>query len=445
MKVRKVSPKNVSLIYFGFACVSIYYFASNNALTLSIHGAPFILLSALSFTRMAILSQNVWENLSEIICLLFVHVWLGVAPMLQVMLDIYPLPFPVNDSEMAGAGWIILASFLFYFIGRNRRSNHLENMFGRKIREDRTIYFASLSVLICIYLIFEIGPGRLFTSREEMNNVLFTTGRSDNSLGAIKSAALCVPIFISLLGVLQVAHNSYSRRILLVALVVLNLIVNNPVVQSRFWFATVWGTVALVIFGKTRFMSHRIPILILALIFLVFPNADVWRYANSSQIFKIQNPVNQLVSKGDFDSAQQVAWGLKVSESVGLKYGTQIMGASLFFIPRSIWADKPVDTGILLAKAAGYSNTSLSAPLWVEGFIDFGILGTFLYLFLLGKVHSAYRRSTRQNQLSLFVFIPLYQLVILRGSLIQSMAFTSVLLGTSIFLSYRDKSEFIKG
>ena len=430
-------------IYVGFAFFCIAYFSLNNDLTLSIDMAPFCFLSICTYIRIAKLSKNVWLNLAEIIFLLFIHVWIGVAPMLQVMLQSYPLPFDIDSSDMAKAGWLVVFSLIFYFLGTVSKHRYLNSILARNIRPGRLISFSMFAILICVFLIIQIGMGTLSTSRQEMNSALFSGSRVDNSVGAITSAALCVPIFISLVGLIQLELKSKLRTFLMLALMSLNILINNPIIQSRFWFVTVWGSLTLAALGRTRFLNHRFPVIILALIFLVFPNADIWRYANSDQSFTIKNPVSQLVTKGDFDSAEQISWGVKISDNSGFEFGRQILGATLFFIPRSIWNEKPVDTGILLARTAGYSNTSLSAPLWIEGYIDFGLIGTFVYLFLLGMLHSAYRGLALNGNVSLFMYIPLYQLVVLRGSLIQSMAFTAVLVALSILLTAKKNHEVL--
>jgi hypothetical protein len=179
----------------------------------------------------------------------------------------------------------------------------------------------------------------------------------------------------------------------------------------------------------------KLPLIIIIGILLIFPNSDIFRYKGSSFEFKVVNPTIQLTQKGDFDSLEQISWGMKVVSDEGFLKGSQLMGAALFFIPRSLWENKPVDTGIYLARKAEYRNTSLSAPIWVEAFIDFGALGTCLYLLLLGVLHSALRHSIYVNSRSIWIVFAIYQLVVLRGSLIQSMAGTFSIIISILFLS----------
>ncbi len=66
----------------------------------------------------------------------------------------------------------------------------------------------------------------------------------------------------------------------------------------------------------------------------------------------------------------------------GYAYGEQFLSAFLFFVPRSIWADKPISTGQLVGEYLiddyGFRFSNLSNPLVSEGYINFGIVGIVL-------------------------------------------------------------------
>jgi hypothetical protein len=207
--------------------------------------------------------------------LLFIHVWIGVAPMLQVMLQSYPLPFNIDGSDMATAGWLVVFSLVFYFFGTASKNKYLELIILRKIHHRRLVSFSIIAILICVFLVLQLGIGALLSSRQEMNSTLFSSNRVDNSIGAITSAALCVPIFIALLGLIQVSIKSKFRTGLIIVLLTLNALVNNPVIQSRFWFVTVWGSIALAALGRTKFLNHRFPIIVLAFILGYFYSLEL--------------------------------------------------------------------------------------------------------------------------------------------------------------------------
>lgn len=411
-------------------------FWSNATIQITIEIVPFFLLTWISIFKLAQLSHLGLHGLYQSIFFLFIYVFLGLAPLLQIATDTRPLPFPVTNQDFMKAGYLILLSLPFYFLGCKINARHLTNFFSRQINQRRIPIFTWLSIMVSIPLMLSFGIGNLFRSREELNAILFSAIRVDNSVGAIKSALLSVPIFIALICEIQSSKKkvaSDNLRILL--LVLLNAVINNPISQSRFWFSTVWGTFFLLLSFRRKSIQTKLPLFLIIGILIVFPNSDIFRYKGSSFDFNIVNPVVQLTQKGDFDSLQQISWGIKTVSEQGYLRGKQIAGAALFFIPRSVWNEKPLDTGIYLAKYAGYANTSLSAPIWIEAFIDFGALGTFLYLFILGLLHAALRRATITNFNSVWLLFALYQLVILRGSLIQSMATTFSIVVCIVFLT----------
>ncbi len=61
-----------------------------------------------------------------------------------------------------------------------------------------------------------------------------------------------------------------------------------------------------------------------------------------------------------------------------------MLGTLLFWMPRSVWPDKPLDTGVMLAEYKEYGFTNLSSPLWGEFFIDFGWVGLVAGMLLVG-------------------------------------------------------------
>ena len=210
-------------------------------------------------------------------------------------------------------------------------------------------------------------------------------------------------------------------------ILILNLFVNNPISQGRFWFCTVWGSFLLVrIWGRSKWVAY-FPLIGIFFSLVIFPVSDVFRYSSSSGHIKFTSPISLLESKGDFDSFEQIVWGLKYVKEMGHTKGTQILGAATFAVPRAIWPEKPRDTGIILGKAANFGNLSLSAPIWIEGYIDGGLALMCLYMILLAYAHSKFRESSINEPTYSIIFIP-YQLVILRGSLIASMGVTAVLL-----------------
>ena len=83
----------------------------------------------------------------------------------------------------------------------------------------------------------------------------------------------------------------------------------------------------------------------------------------------------------------------------------------------------------MLGKEADLGNVNLSAPLWAEGYVDFGVAGVLIYLFFLGRLSLLLGRLTSSSALGpgFACFVGVYQFVLLRGSLLQAMGISFVL------------------
>jgi hypothetical protein len=393
-----------------------------------------ILLSSIQITKSIYFG---WTRLHEQVFWIFNFIWLGIAPLVQQLSGIRPLPFDVSSSDYKETGWLILISLLVYSFFVELKFNVRKSSKRNRSKDDikKLFFITYLSAFLSVIVITRIGPAVFLQSREEFNKALFQQGRIDNSQGAILTAVCCVPIFVCMIALqLQLLnknelHLQKKLQQTFKLILILNIFVNNPISQGRFWFCTVWGTLILIRFWRKTHLIRYFPLLGIMFALLIFPISDVFRYGNSTAKLNVSNPISMLQSKGDFDSYEQISWGVKYVESEGFTKGSQILGATVFAIPRSLWPEKPRDTGIILGKAANFKNLSLSAPIWIEGYIDGGIILMCVYLFLFAIAHARFRQLANLNPGYTIIFV-MYQLVILRGSLIQSMGFTCVLLIT---------------
>jgi hypothetical protein len=385
--------------------------------------------------RLTICSLRGIRTLPTMVFYLFVYVWLGLAPLLQLAVGKRPLPMPVESADYAFASVVVLVGLFAYEIGRHGPQRPLSR--ARSFRSGLPIRgLAICSLVICVLVTVKLGGlSFLLSSRQEVSSILYNVpGSADKSTGAITSVLLTIPIFVVCIVYLtgHQRQRNWLDRTLMTALILANVVVNNPISQSRFWFTTVWGTILLVLFARSAKITGRtLPLVLVAATLFIFPAADVFRYANSSlQQVEWRSPVIQLSEKGDFDSVEQIAWGSRLAREEGFTNGRQTIGALLFWLPRTVWPEKPYDTGIELAEKANFGNTSLSAPLWIETFRDGG-WGLLVAVFAgLGYLHRLLERRVKQQTISAsFFLLSLYQLVILRGSLIASMAGTAALIG----------------
>ncbi|WP_432021535.1 hypothetical protein [Streptomyces sp. 1222.5] len=247
----------------------------------------------------------------------------------------------------------------------------------------------------------------------------------------LRTWLLSVAAFWALLGILRmprptrrVRFTVTCRRMLLPLVLLLNLVVNNPISQPRFWVGTVLLSLLFSAPSMCRPRAFRVTAAtLLATVLFAFPYCDYFRYDNREQVSVVML-TDQFTSNGDYDAFQQVETGIDYAREHGFA-PRNVVGVLLFAVPRSLWPDKPPDTGITLARYAGYSFTNLSAPLWIESYIWAGLPAVFITFYLMGVIGrrvDGMQNRLRESQGTLAVLLvpafAFYQMIFLRGSLL---------------------------
>jgi len=178
---------------------------------------------------------------------------------------------------------------------------------------------------------------------------------------------------------------------------------------------------------------------------LIFPLADAFRHSSQGEL-KATNPIQSLLT-GDFDSFGQLMNGYLVGARDGIVPLKQFSGVLLFWVPRTLWAGKPEDTAGYIAEGRGYFFRNLSAPLWIEFYLNGSWLLLAVGMFALG--FAVHRWDTRLNaELNLYrmpgllgCILPFYMMILLRGSFLQATSFLACVLAFSAFVSQRKKPK----
>ena len=112
-----------------------------------------------------------------------------------------------------------------------------------------------------------------------------------------------------------------------------------------------------------------------------------------------------------------------------MTYGKQLLGALLFFIPRSIWPSKPFGSGYTVFTAFNNPFSNVSCPLIAEGYINFGLFGIIIFALMFGYLSSYLDCKFKNNISKRDSFILLYPFLLgayffmLRGDLMSSYAY----------------------
>ena len=269
----------------------------------------------------------------------------------------------------------------------------------------------------------------LFSSRESRDQAVaaaFSAPLASLILGAFATFGVLV-VSVAHIEIRRSRVPGRGRGAVLILLLVALLVIVNPIGAPRFVFLTVvLGLLAAWGVYRTLPRFRVIALSSIAGLVLLFPLLDTFRRSLDANIASA-DPLASL-KEGDFDSFGQVLNAAWYVDGAGFTWGNQFLGVIFFWVPRSIWEEKPKDTGIFLAEQKGYWFTNLSAPLPAELYINWGWVGVGLGSLILGIY---LRRADAFTDLKIRLegapgilgsVLPFYLVFLFRGSLLQATA-----------------------
>ncbi|MCC2031843.1 O-antigen polysaccharide polymerase Wzy [Microbacterium allomyrinae] len=394
------------------------------------------------------------RRLHEMVLWLFVYLFLGVAPFVQIQTT-YPGTTPGMDSVFAvRAATVVLVGCLAILLGLglgNRRAEDPNYAPVSRPVNARNVYLLALAtLLLAVFYVSQVGFSTLFAARSELSSA-----RSDSLGGPFGTLIVAgakmglLVAFVALASLWRQRKRAQQPRPVFMTVVVLVTLVAlvNPVGNARYIF----GTVALAVLGALglyatigRFRAAAVGAM--AGMIVVFPILDTFRRTLDATV-ELQSPLDSLTS-ADFDAFAQLMNTVRYVEEQGITWGNQLLGVVLFWVPREGWAEKPIDTGTFLAEWQDYRFRNLSAPLWAELYINLGWVGLIAGMIGFGYlIRYLDRRS--EAMLSLYgapgvaaTIIPFYLLIVLRGSLLQAMSNLLIILVASWFVTRPQRDPF---
>lgn len=176
----------------------------------------------------------------------------------------------------------------------------------------------------------------------------------------------------------------------LVVLLLLNAVINNVFSYPRFMLFTItFGLAVLFLYRKVR--ASLVYVLALYVGLPLSHAADIFRLSSTEMPrASVFVPTWNFIFLGSFDMYENFIHTIDSVKENGIVYGKQLAGALLFFVPRSIWTDKPLGSGTYIAQflATKYDvvNFNIGNPLISEMYLNFHVLGIMIGAFLYGTV-----------------------------------------------------------
>lgn len=388
---------------------------------------------------------------------LYVYVFMGLAPTVQIRSGLFPGTTPGTDPDLDSAtAWVVAIGIVAFELGawfarlrnRNRPSQHERRFIAVSGRKG--VLVTIIGIALSVYLISRIGLGNLFLSRSSSAAARTEAFTSGSVLTIVNSLA----IWGTLIGIHTLTWARRARKalglrphhgvLILVALLVL-LIFKNPISSARYTFGVI--AVSLIVLLGAFATAPRVRASmagIMVALFGIFPIADAFR--RDTVTISRGGFFDEYGATADYDSFAQISNTIAYVNEHGVAVGQQLLGVVLFWVPREVWPGKAIDTGALLANYRGYRFTNLSAPTWAELYINGGMILLVIGMILIGfgfiqldrQLESVFRAGGLWAIAG--AILPFYMLLVLRGSLLQAASTIAVMVVLIWFVKDRSRA-----
>lgn len=355
---------------------------------------------------------------------------------IQIRLGVFPWGAVLADQHLALGIALIAACQICYLVGQRIGLRHIEvqtKYVGLTKRAAR--FYLKWSWGLAVFAVFAAaiaGPETLFVARQD---------RPDGGFGGTTQQFLFIARSISLFAIVLMIylarycpHRKMKRQSLigLCLFIPIFLAINYPPALSRF---VLFGSLIAI---TCPFLDYRRPGLKLAMIgisvlflLFIFPIAKIIADGELS-IGEVVTSISSLdvrssLVRADFDAFMQVVSTVQFLDDGhgGIRWGYNFLGVVLFFVPRTIWPTKPIDTGGIVSSGIGYWYTNVASPLPAEALMGFGLLGPFIVFGVLGYLVARIELTAGSPQsgtasLAPFVLYALtmgFIVIIMRGAL----------------------------
>ena len=380
-------------------------------------------------------------TLSKIV-FLYIFIFFGITPLLNEIDNnvLYGGEFDIFDKILANL--IILLGISFFIIGSYIRVNFFDRFVDFLPEPKKLNFFYYIIFFIVSFLILKqwnLDLNSLLVRAMDNANVGDNFISVDTNFAPRLDFHLYtkfirpMPIILLVIFVYFYKKNkqffNYKQKlnnfILLLLLAIFSIFLNFPTSIDRSQAAILYIPL-VIIFTRIWEKPFMFQLSMLGGIFILFPFLDKFRKFNTETFNFRLSP--DYLQTGHFDSYQNF---VRVIEIEFISYGIQLLGTLFFFIPRSFWSEKAIGSGSALAIEMDYRFAGISMPFIGEGYVNFGIIGSCLFMFFLGILLSNLDRiawklkNLNQDCLFLYYYYFLFGMVFfsMRGDLINSMAF----------------------
>ncbi|MCL0082947.1 oligosaccharide repeat unit polymerase [Thermodesulfovibrionales bacterium] len=375
--------------------------------------------------------------------LLFVLIFFGLAPLVQYLTESFPWGLhPITGIDIIRVNFFIylwmICYFLVYYSKRTQPGRYklLNVILQHQISYRNLVLMLILSILTLFYF-WEAGTFGAWT------RAAFVLPIDAGPLHLIAShffraISIVTLAIIALFLIKNRKQANFFLKGVFISLIVFIVLLNNPLAAPRFFTAAVVIGFITIVWLRKQKTGAFITIAVVAGIFVMFPLINFGRYLVELEeilpAVRALQPV-EVLRFGDFDAYAMFVHTSHYIRAEGITYGRQLLGSLLFFIPRAFWDTKPVGSGHHVATYFQAVHTNVSSPLPAEGMINFGILGIIMFAIIFARIcrilddYYVNANASKDNSVRLIeVLYPFWLgfiFLMSRGDLMSSLAFVT--------------------
>lgn len=439
------SVLSVGLFLFIFTIIAFFQIPSGTDITLLIS----FFINSLVFSLGILTAVHRYSYSLNLIFWIFMYFFMFFAPLMQYAYNMFPLKFVEipSENEIFTANLAILVFCILWFVGKtlfykklpnNLQKSKLTSFLVDEYEHSHTynigfMFIFFVCIILTLYFLFRNGFSGIIVQRENSGVAKFYGGNNQ----AVSSVAFSLTVGAFAFAIMAFASaagkkcGSYTAT---TSLLVMLLICYFPTTIPRFTVATIYFGILIVLFRSMRRGNLFFWTFILGL-FVIFPFLNSFRYTTDVSFSEFFNTFSdnffQSYTEGHYDAYLSLINTFRFVRQKGITFGRQLLGAVLFFLPRTIWKNKPTGSGAyVIDTLAPGSFSNVSCTFIGECYINFGIIGIASIPLILGyyftKLDYLYhdKKDVNSEGVAPYVFFILLFFFILRGDLMSSFSYS---------------------
>ena len=324
-----------------------------------------------------------------------------IAPLFQYLSSYEMWNFYISDGLYLKTNlYIVLCYFIYslsmFFLSKKdkkKKENNIikddiinSNMIDNQLKELDYIYSSNIMIVLLVmslfsfaFLVLNISFKGLFI--RDLNNISI----GDNTTSVIlENFFRSIPVYSIVYSIYYYKKKKRGIIFIIIELTIL-IMTNFPTSITRYWVGLVYIGMILIMFGN-KLKDRKFDIILIFIFAVIFPIFQLFKWYSLSDLLNgasISQRLFDVYNSVDFDAYSIFCRTIDYVLKNGTELGHQLLASLFFIIPRAVWITKPYPTGQFIAMSGNQYFTNISCPLYAEGYVDFGIIGSLMYTVII--------------------------------------------------------------